>query len=408
MITARSAGLCALAFTIMVGYGIARPSTDSLFLEAHGREGLPLAWLLVAAAVMVVVPLYNRFAVQRSLVKLLGATSLVSAALLVALLIRHQFVDETYSLYVWKDVYIVVMVEIFWTYANTVHLVGEAKRLYGLFNLSGALGHLVGNLAVGPLALHLGTEQTLLVVPPLLVLVWLGTLALTRHTGAGARRKSNTTQSTIPLSAGWGVLRRSRYLVSMLLLVLVVQVVITLIDYSYNGWLEIAYPDTDIRTAINGQVHAAIDVLSMVLNAAAGLILRSLGVSLTLVAIPAVLAATLGAFLFGPRFATAMVTRVASKGMDYSISRATREILYIPLTDAQKRQGKSIIDILGYRVAKGGTSLLLLGLIAMGAGGWVSWLAVGLVVVWIGLAVVLVRMYERRVEEERASRTPPR
>ncbi len=35
--------LCSLAFVLLFGYAIARPSTESLFLEQHGAHALPWA-----------------------------------------------------------------------------------------------------------------------------------------------------------------------------------------------------------------------------------------------------------------------------------------------------------------------------------------------------------------------------
>ena len=47
-INSRRRLLCALAFILLFGYAIARPSTESLFLEHHGAGALPWAWLGVA------------------------------------------------------------------------------------------------------------------------------------------------------------------------------------------------------------------------------------------------------------------------------------------------------------------------------------------------------------------------
>ena len=48
-------GLAALIFVILASYAIARPATESLFLEAHGSKSLPIAWLLVGLGSLAVV-----------------------------------------------------------------------------------------------------------------------------------------------------------------------------------------------------------------------------------------------------------------------------------------------------------------------------------------------------------------
>ena len=65
----------------------------------------------------------------------------------------------------------------------------------------------------------------------------------------------------------------------------------------------------------------------------------------------------------------------------------------VPLSYAEKTQGKAIVDILTYRVAKGGASLLLMGIIAVSLGGWVAWLCLTLVVGWLAVTSGIVKRY---------------
>jgi AAA family ATP:ADP antiporter len=170
-------------------------------------------------------------------------------------------------------------------------------------------------------------------------------------------------------------------------------VVITLVDYSYNAAVEVAYPDTDARTAVIGQVYAAIDTSSLVLQLATGPVLRVLGISLTLLAIPGLLAGAVGGYLLVPRFLSMAIAKVASKSLDYSLFRAAKELLYLPLSYAEKTQGKAFVDIMTYRVAKGGASLLLMGLVALGSVSLVTALCLAGIVIWIGLTAMIVRRY---------------
>ena len=48
-----------------------------------------------------------------------------------------------YALYVWKDIYIIILVETFWSLANVVFVIKDAKKTYGLFCASGAIGGLL-------------------------------------------------------------------------------------------------------------------------------------------------------------------------------------------------------------------------------------------------------------------------
>ena len=95
----------------------------------------------------------------------------ISAGVLGGLLLagRAEVPGVAFALYVWKDLYIVVLIEIFWSFANSTIPRGLAKWIYGLFCVVGSLGGMAGNLLVGVLAERLLTIcQT---TPPLLTSV---------------------------------------------------------------------------------------------------------------------------------------------------------------------------------------------------------------------------------------------
>ena len=385
--TIRVAGLAALVFLILGSYAIARPAVESLFLTDHGAEALPLAWLGVAAGSLAVVTLYNRWAATTDLVILFGAVSLISAGILSLLLIwRGQSMPMgTMMLYLWKDIYIVVLIEIFWSFSNSVIPKDIAKWLYGLFCVVGSLGGMAGNLVVGVLAENYGTSGSLWAVVPLLLISAAGCAILART----CPPPEVTQKTKTSLLAGFNVLRQNRTLWLLMALIATSQVVITLIDYQMNLALELHYPDTDARTAMIGRIYAAIDMASIALQIATGPILKLLGVTTVLLLIPGLLGAALATYAAMPRFAAMAGAKVASKAFDYSLFRAAKEILYIPLSHAEQTQGKAFVDMCSYRVAKGACSLLLLGLMAWGSANGVviaSLLGIG---VWIGVTLAL-------------------
>jgi len=122
-----------------------------------------------------------------------------------------------------------------------------------------------------------------------------------------------------------------------------------------------------------------------------GLILKLIGVRWALLAVPATLGAGLAAYALAPGFGTIAFAKVASKALDYSIFRAAKEILYIPLSYEEKTQGKALADVLAYRVAKGATSFLLMGLAALALGDWALAPAFGFLAIWVVLTVALTR-----------------
>jgi len=69
-------------------------------------------------------------------------------------------------------------------------------------------------------------------------------------------------------------------------------------------------------------------------------------------------------------------------------------MLYIPLSYMEKTRGKALIDILVYRTAKSSAALLMIFLLAMGLAAYAMHIVLGLMVVWILLAVLIVKRYK--------------
>ena len=396
-----------LAYVLLASYAIARPAIESIFLAHHSSEALPTVWMAVAVTAVIVVTIYNRACACHRLSVVFGWASVASAILLAGLLMIEQMEGlspairgaSAFLLYVWKDVYIVVLVEIFWSYANVNFPPASARSTYGLFCAAGSLGGMSGNFGVGFLAASHGTSTVLWGVIPLLALAW-----------AGCRLLSGVSSEPPPRSASassWKenlrVLTESRQLPLILALIVTVQVAITLVDYEVNTFLQSEYPDKDVRTKMIGTIYGSIDVVALVLQGLTGPILRVLGLGTTLLAIPLLVAGSVAAALAAPRFLTMAASKIVGKCLDYSLFRAGKEMLYLPLSYAEKTQGKAIVDMLTYRVAKGACALLVQALIALGLVAWVGPSALVLIVVWLGLTWVIIR---RHTAAEKSSVRP--
>jgi len=383
-------------FVVLFGYALARPATESLYLATYGSKALPSVWLAVAATAVVVVALYNRAAARWPLGRVMVGSILCSGMSLAALVAIHGMGVRagTFLLYVWKDVHIVVLLEALWSFANLVFPSKTASWAYGIFCAAGSLGGITGNLSVGAVADAIGTTGALgLLAPVFAVQIGLVTLL------AGAAGHPAPKERKAAALSDLRLLLQSRYLGWMLAMVGLVQLVVTMVDFVYNDAIAQAFPVTDERTAIIGQVYAVIDTTSLVLQLGTGLVLRLVGLRATLLGIPALVGSIVAAFAVSPRFLLMAATKVASKAFDYSLFRAAKEMLYIPLDYAEKTRGKALIDMLTYRVAKGGASLLLAGLVALGATASVVPVTLGLIGGWLAVAVVVVRRYQAKADE---------
>lgn len=396
----RVVGLCAICYALMFSYSLARPTVESLFIEAHGARSLPLVGVLVSLAMLAAVAVYNRFVARVELLRLFSIVALLSAALLAALLPLRTLAlpGIHHAIFVWKEIYMVVLVEIFYTFANSVFAIATARWVYGLFGTLGGLGAVSGNLLVRELAPAIGTVQTLALALPVLGLLGVGGYLFGRLAGLSGTSADGPRQPSLLHAAR--VTRRSSYLLLVVALIFLVQCVVTLVDFSFNVVTEQAYPVTDQRTAVVSTVYAAVSVAMLLLHALTGPVLRLLGVPLTLLSIPVLLGSGVGAFALLPTFATVSVVKVASKALDYTLLRNAKELLYIPLSFDERTQGKAVVDMLGYRVAKGAASALLAALLALKLATLVEPTTLALAAAWFAVTIVVVRRFRQKVSRE--------
>jgi ATP:ADP antiporter, AAA family len=394
----RIATLYTLGFLLIFGYALARPCIDSLFLEHFSSNSLPSAWLLTAIFSAFVIAIYNRYNQHYAIFSMYGATSIICAIFLFVLLLGYHLglVWAIYLLYIWKEIYMVVLMEMYWSYADIVFNTQTARWTYGLAMAVGSLGGVLGNLIIGPFARLVGTEKALWC---LIFFLLAGYVVVRLAKKVGDQTPNEKQKKTANIQLGLKTLLNSRYLVPLALLVCLVQVVIGLIDYNFNTMLRESATDTDTRTGLIGQIHAAVNVIAIVLQISTGPILRLIGIGSTFLSIPIVLSGLMFGLVLFHSFPLMMAVKTASKALDYSLFRAIKEILYIPLSREEKTQGKGFIDIFIYRLARGLASLMLLGLIAIGFSHIVMEIAIVLMALWLILALILAKRYSKATAE---------
>lgn len=388
-------GLCLLAAITMVTYALASGAAQSLLISTYGARALPWAWLAVALGSAGVTWALSEAAKRTDIVRLFSRSCVVSAVSLSALLLAHSrgMPHSTFMLYVWKDVYIIVLVELFWTFANVTFNLRSAPRIYGFFCAAGSLGSVSGGLVLGPLSTLMGTANLMWLILPMLALLGAGTLALAKRTTLAPHVVPDTKTAQAPVPV-W----RNPYLLQMGALVALAQIMLTLTEFRFSTMLEATYPTEVARTHVIGLVSAVGNILSFVVQLLSAQIFALLGLQRTLLGLPWMLGAIFLGTLTQPGPITTSACQIAGKTVDYSLFRAAREMLYIPLSYDEKTRGKAFVDIFIYRISRGGASMLLLALAAHSNIdrflGTINILLAGL---WLAAIVGVLRRYRQKL-----------
>jgi AAA family ATP:ADP antiporter len=119
-------------------------------------------------------------------------------------------------------------------------------------------------------------------------------------------------------------------------------------------------PLQEPRTAFLGFFFGGVNAVAFLLQIGlCPLLLRHFQVRSILAAVPLLYGAAALAGVALPLLPILGAAFFLSKAVDYSVFRATKEVLYVPLPFAARYRGKMTIDALIYRSTKGGMSALL-------------------------------------------------
>ena len=389
---------------VLFGYEFIRSVSTSLFVDAYGAENLPRGMMAIPPSMIVLLYGYGRLLSWQGATRALVVTSLFSAVLILwcytALSRGMHFAAAI--IYVFREAYIVIVIEQFWSFVNSVLTTEQAKRINGPFCAVASLGSFFGGTLVSKLATVLGTEALLLFTA--------GSLVPTAVLGVMAYRFGGEPQPNREEAGGRlghiGIktLFRSRYLVFIGVLIISTQVVSTVLDLRFNLLAELERPDKDMRTAFYGSVYGNLGLIAGILQLiVVPLALRFIALRYIHLCIPIVHFVSSLILTMSPSLRTGTAAYVIFKALDYSLFRAGKELFYMPLSYDSRYRAKQVIDSFGYRFSKGGSaSVIELVKLRVGTivGTAYSVTAMVMAVLWAPIAFGLALAYQKLEKTE--------
>ncbi|MGQ9661107.1 MAG: Npt1/Npt2 family nucleotide transporter [Kiritimatiellia bacterium] len=348
--------ISAAAAFLLCGYEFIRSTSTSLYIGALGANRLPYGMFTGAVLTLLVLHAYGLILSRVGPRQTLLATSLLSAMVIALcyLGVRAGSSAATLITYGFREAYIVVLVEQYWSFINSTLKERHARCFNGIICGAGSLGAIGGGVATRVFAdqsgtFFIGTEVILLLAAASLLPAALCSEVAYRLAGEPER---TTTEKIDAL--GLRLLTRSSYLSRIGVVIVLTQIVSTVLDLAFFQLVEAVLPVKDARTAFIGSFYAKLNFVAGILQfAATPVLLGVFGPRWILPAIPLVHITTAAALGLRPSLATGGVAYLLFKALDYSLFRAGKEILYMPLSFDARYRAKEVIDAFGYRAAKG-------------------------------------------------------
>ncbi len=355
--------IIASVFFISAEYGITRPASTSIFVSNFTSRLFPYCWILAVPVNLLIVYLYNRFLPKLGCLKTFFAfvISIIFVNSTTALLVK-KYPFLAFIQFIFKDVYILLAFKQAWSIIHSTIDTNKAKYLYGVMFGMGGMGSVLGGLVSGFSAVKMGSVNLFYFSCPLYLLIFFFYYTAYKNSSISKGKFQDLlfSENSNP-KEGFSLIRKSSFLLFILLIVIFMQVSTALLDYQFNFFLEKNIPNMDLRTQYTGRLTSLINFLSTAFQFFGGFVLvHFLGLKRAHKLVPMLLGVNSFAFLLFPSFGMATYAFATIKSLDYSLFGIIREMLYIPLKLDEKYRAKAIIDVFAYRSAKAFASLFLI------------------------------------------------
>jgi ATP:ADP antiporter, AAA family len=404
-------------FVLLVAYYVLKTLREPLILASGGAELKSYAAAFQAAALVVFVPAYSWLSsrVSRSRLIVVVLLFFLVAVELFYVGSRLGVPHLGFVFYVWVGIFSVATIALFWSYANDLHGPEDGERLFPVIAIGAALGSPVGASLAGWLFAAGVPPFELLHVGAALLLVHLGLYRVIEARQRRARRARHAPPRPPPLApgpGGFGLVLRSPYLAGIAALLVILNVVNTVGEYILSrSVVDAAHLAVVADAALSvpafigafyGRYFFWVNIVSVLLQAfAVSRIVKRLGMTGVLLALPLVAFGAYALVAAGAGLALIRWAKTAENAVDYSVMNTGKQMLWLPTTREEKYKAKQAIDTFFVRMG----DVLAAGVVYVGTS-WAradlaSFAAVNLVLVafWVATARAVLRRYRSRCIE---------
>lgn len=401
-------------FLFLFAYYIVKALRAALILTEFGAEGKAYATAVMAAILMVLLPLYSALRRRVDGIPLTKAVTwlFIVSTVMFAVLTRTSL-HIGYAFFVWAGLFGVALVGHFWAFAADTFNLKSGQRLFPLIMMGGSLGAIAGAQAA---------KWSVEALTPMgLLLLAAGMLAATLALPGAAHDAVPAGSRSIPIEpherpvprilGGFSTVFHDRYLLLIALLV----VVLTWLNSTGEFVLDsIVVQHVNARLAADSSLSASVlftefyadfifyyTVLGLLIQAfVVSHVYRWVGVRGALLISPIIAAVSYGIVVFVPVFALIRLVKILDNGLDYSLTNTTRQALFLPVSRAAKYDGKMTIDTFFFRFG----DLLQALVVYLGLNYWALETAdfamfnLVIALIWLGIAWAIGHEYVRRAK----------
>jgi len=373
---------------LMIAQHIAGKATrDALFLSYFDVAQLPKLMMASAVLSVVAVVAMSRLLARHGPARLIPALFLASGILLAGQWVLAELRPGLAAIAIYVHVAVLnsLVISGFWSVINERFDPYTAKKVVPRLIAASTFGGLVGGLAASAVASLADTRSILLMLSVLHLACAGGVHWLAKGQLGHARRDGE------PATADMlGPLKRSALIRRMALLALLVATTAAVLDYILKAEASASLATEDLILFFS-YFYTAVGLGTFLVQSAVGnKALKWLGLSGSMAAWPVAILVTGGVTLLLRSLVTVTLMRASANLLYNSFFRAGFELLYTPISPADKRTGKVLIDVGADRAGDLVGGLLVMGILMLPAAPGSVLLTTAMVLAAVCLALILV------------------
>jgi AAA family ATP:ADP antiporter len=417
-------------FLLLVSYYIIKTVREPLILTTEVPEWLKAAGIADAAEVktyaaaaqaltlMAFVPAYSWFASRVDRMKLVfGVTAFFVVNILMFAAALQLGVDHVgVFFYVWVGLFSLSIIAQFWSYANDIYSKDAGNRLFPIIGVGMTAGSPVGAWIAERMFEAGLSPQVMLLLAAALLATTAGLYVVINQSGASAAGAADV-KTRIGGRSAFALVFSSHYILLIAALLILLNIVNTIGEFVLSHLViahaaEAARLDPSFNTnayigAFYGSYFLWVNIVAVLLQLlVAPRLVKRFGLQGVLFALPVIALGAYGIVTLGATLAIARWAKTAENGTDYSVMNTAKQLLWLPTSREEKYKAKQAVDSFFVRLGDMAAALVVfVGTTWLGfeARGFAA-LNIGFIVLWMLVAMVLVRENTRLSAEVRSEK----
>jgi len=372
--------LLGIIFGLIIGiYWALRPMKDAFFQDIVGGEWQPRAKWLSLVAILPLVVVYSKLVEKLSRQNLFYAMAGIYG--LTTLILAWFFFDPVYGLdnphadpyrmlgwvwYVFVESFGSLLVALFWAFATDITSAESAKKGFFLVIMFGQIGGIFGPVLTKiPKYFHVSNAYSvvgcgiliLLIIP--FVWIFMRTVPASQMKGFEGDAKEKEHEAEPGFFEGLTLMLSKPYLLGIFGIISFYEIIVTVFDYYFKLMAQTQILDKAVKLAYLGD-YAQFANFGTMLCLVLGIsnVQKYLGLTASLVLMPILVGGAVAVFRFYPVLQPLFWLMVASKAVNYALNSPTMKQLYIPTTKDVRYKSQAWIETFGSRGSKAAGSAI--------------------------------------------------